>query len=465
MKKPFHFILAAVTALLILPSYAAPPTFEDVPSDHWAAADIGYVTERNLFTGVNGAQFHPSGRLSWAMLSTVLYRYAGSPEVSGPSPYADMAEDQWYTPGILWAYENRIFPLRNLNSPQLDVNAEVRRAEFCIMLYKFADALGQPVPDSDSPVASNSFTDMDWILFSSAGCASLYDEAVTAMLRWALPLGILEGVSDTSLDPLGSLSRAQAAAMISRFGKTVLGDIESPAQPNPSDPAGPDLPSDPNPAESDPAVSRLPAEPMPQLVPVLLISQNPELPNGCEATSLAMLLSCTGTAADKMDVLENYLPKQSITWINGVRCGPDPQAAYAGNAAVKGGGWYCFETPVIQAGDVWLKVKKQPYQMKNLTCLSQEELEQYLAQQIPVVVWATLHCQLPHVSSYPWTLSDGTTYYPYTNLHCFVLTGFADGKYYAADPIYGWQALSPSVFWQAFDSMGRRAVTLAPVAD
>lgn len=132
---------------------------------------------------------------------------------------------------------------------------------------------------------------------------------------------------------------------------------------------------------------------------------------------------------------------------------------------MKGGGWYCFETPVIQAGDVWLKVKKQPYQMKNLTCLSQEELEQYLAQQIPVVVWATLHCQLPHVSSYPWTLSDGTTYYPYTNLHCFVLTGFADGKYYAADPIYGWQALSPSVFWQAFDSMGRRAVTFAPVAD
>ena len=119
-------------------------------------------------------------------------------------------------------------------------------------------------------------------------------------------------------------------------------------------------------------------------------------------------------------MLDNYLPKQPITWIHGVRCGPDPQAAYAGDATLKGGGWYCFEAPVIQAGDAWLWAKGQPYQMKNLTGLSQEELEQYLSQQVPLVVWATLQCQTPHLSSYPWTLPDGTKYYPYINLHCIV---------------------------------------------
>lgn len=473
LKKFSHvFLAAALSASLILPAYAASPAFEDVPSDYWAAADIGYAAEHNLFTGVSGTQFNPSGRLSWAMLSTVLYRYAGSPEVSGPSPCPDLPEDQWYTPGIIWAYENRIFPFTTLNSPQLDVNAEVTRAEFCIMLYNCAGALGQPVPDNSAPVADHSFADMDWIQFSSAGRAGLFAEAETAILRWALPMGIMEGASDTAMEPLEGLSRAQAAAMLCRFDKAMTGGGAVPAASEPPDPAeygdpaeSSPVESEPVPADPDPVSSASPAEPMPQLIPAQLIWQNPELPNGCEATSLAILLSCTGTPADKIDVLNNYLPKQAITWNHGVRCGPDPQVAYAGNAAAKGGGWYCFENPVIQAGDSWLKSSGQPYQMKNLTGLSREELEQYLSQQVPVAVWATLQCQTPHFSSYPWTLPDGTKYYPYTNLHCFVLTGSTGGKYYAADPIYGWQALSPDVFWNAFDAMGRRAVTLAPLAE
>lgn len=465
MKKFFHVSLAAVLAvILILPAYASPSVFEDVPSGHWAEADIRYVAERKLFTGISGTRFNPSGRLNWAMLSTVLYRYAGSPEVSGPSPYPDVPEGQWYTPGITWAYENRIFPLRTLNSPQLDVNAEVCRAEFCIMLYNCAGALGQPVPGSGAPVADHSFADMDWVQFSAAGCAALFEEAETAMLRWAMPLGIMEGVSDTAMEPLEGLSRAQAAAMLCRFDRAA-GSGEPPEESNPPEPSESEAPADPGAAESEPIPSTPPADPIPQLTPAQLIWQNPELPNGCEATSLSILLSCTGTPADKIDVLDNYLPKQSITWLHGVRCGPDPQVAYAGDATLKGGGWYCFEAPVIQAGNAWLKVMGQPYQMKNLTGLSQEELEQYLSQQVPVVVWATLQCQTPHLSSYPWTLPDGTKYYPYTNLHCFVLTGFISGKYYAADPIYGWQTLPPDTFWAAFDAMGRRAVTLVPLPD
>lgn len=501
MKKFFRAALAAVLAvLLILPAYASSPVFEDVTGDHWAAADIRYVTRRKLFNGVSDTRFNPSGHLSMAMLATVLYRCAGSPEVSGPAPYIDVPEDQWYSPGVAWAHENRIFPLRTQNAPQLDVNADVRRAEFCVMLYNFAAALGQPVPNSDSPTAPNSFTDMDWILFSSAGCATLYSEAETAMLSWALPLGIMEGVSDTSMDPLGSLSRAQAAAMLSRFDKTVLGNAEpldepdpiptpapaepeptpspAPAEPEPTPspapvepeptpsptPAVPEPTPSPAPAEPDPAPSPTPATPALQLTPVKLVWQNPELPNGCEATSLAILLSCTGTVADKMDVLANYLPKQPFTWSNGVRYGPDPQVAYAGDAAAKSGGWYCFENPVIQAGDAWLKAKGLPCRIKNLTGLSREELEVYLSRETPVVVWATLRCQTPRFSSYPWTLPNGTKYYPYINLHCFVLTGIAGGKFYAADPIYGWQALVPDAFWQAFDAMGRRAVTLEPVS-
>ena len=65
-----------LAVILILPAYASPSVFEDVPSGYWAEADIRYVAERKLFTGVSATRFNPSGRLSWAMLSTVLYRCA-----------------------------------------------------------------------------------------------------------------------------------------------------------------------------------------------------------------------------------------------------------------------------------------------------------------------------------------------------------------------------------------------------
>lgn len=461
LKKAIRFSLAALlAAVLVLPVRAAEAAFEDVPQDYWAAEEIQYVTERRLFNGVSATRFDPLSNLDWAMLSTVLYRYAGSPGTAGPSPYTDVPEGQWYTDGIIWAYENRILPARSLNSFQLGTQDEVRRAEFCIMLYNFARWLGEPVPDSFSPLPDSSFTDMSWISFARMGYGAVYGEAETAMLRWAVPLGIMNGISDTSLDPLGRITRAEAAAMISRFDQIVLGGTEPPADPEPAE--TPPIPTETDPGQPGAGDPTALPEPGVQLLPVQLIMQNPELPNGCEATSLAMLLSCTGIPADKMDVLIHYLPTEPFTWRDGVRYGPDPQTAYAGDASVKGGGWYCFENPVIAAGNVWLRTKDCPYQMKNCTGLTREELEQYLGQGTPMVVWATLKCQTPHFSTSPWTLPDGSKYYPYTNLHCFVLTGLTDDQYDAADPIYGWQSLSPAAFWQVFDAMGRRAVTLAP---
>ncbi|MBQ7784498.1 MAG: C39 family peptidase, partial [Oscillospiraceae bacterium] len=44
-------------------------------------------------------------------------------------------------------------------------------------------------------------------------------------------------------------------------------------------------------------------------IPTEMIMQNPELPTGCEITSLTMLLRHIGYDADKLDMADNYLPK------------------------------------------------------------------------------------------------------------------------------------------------------------
>ena len=192
-----------------------------------------------------------------------------------------------------------------------------------------------------------------------------------------------------------------------------------------------------------------------------LIYQNPELPNGCEATSLAMLLQWAGCPVDKVKLAEKYLPKKDFAQADSERLGPDPSRAYAGDPA-SAGGWYCFEGPVIHAGNTWLTEQDSSFQVVSLTGLTQGALEDYLDAGIPLAVWVTLNYAPPRLSSFQWTLPNGTRYAPYSNLHCVVLAGREGGGYQIADPISGWQTISPAVFWNSFDALGRRAAAVLP---
>lgn len=190
-----------------------------------------------------------------------------------------------------------------------------------------------------------------------------------------------------------------------------------------------------------------------------LICQNPELPNGCEVTSLAMLLKWAGCPIDKVELAESYLPKEDFVQTGSGRLGPDPGQAYAGDPASTGG-WYCFEEPIIHAGNTWLNRQNSGSRAVSLTGLTRTELEGYLDLGIPLAVWVTLNYAPPKFSSFQWTLPDGARYTPYSNLHCVVLAGWSGDDYQIADPISGWQKVSPALFWNSFDAMGRRAAAV-----
>lgn len=193
--------------------------------------------------------------------------------------------------------------------------------------------------------------------------------------------------------------------------------------------------------------------------PVELILQSPELPNGCEVTSLAMLLNSAGYPADHLSLYENYLPTQGLTDQGGQRFGPSPEEYYVGDATSQDGGWYCFEGPILQAGNAFLADAGGSAQVISVTGLSREDLERFAQAGIPLAVWVTLGYADPaYASSYTWTLPSGDTYIPYSNLHCVVLSGMEDGLFQVADPIYGESLVDPDVLWDCFEAMGQRAV-------
>ena len=91
-----------------------------------------------------------------------------------------------------WAMESGV-------SDGTDAGGSLTREQLAAMLYRFA---GEP----ETAASLDGFTD----------AASVSDWAARAM-AWAVGEGIITGVTDTALDPQGSATRAQCAAMLMRF--------------------------------------------------------------------------------------------------------------------------------------------------------------------------------------------------------------------------------------------------------
>lgn len=92
--------------------------------------------------------------------------------------------------------------------------------------YVAERGLFQGTGDTGS-MENHPFTDMAFDTFSFSGYGPIYNEAKEAMLGWAWPNGIITGSSATKINPTGRITRAEVAAMLSRFDRNVLGGTEA----------------------------------------------------------------------------------------------------------------------------------------------------------------------------------------------------------------------------------------------
>ena len=162
--------------------YAAWEPFADAAPGDWFYDYVVYVYANGLMDGTDTAAFSPNAGMTRAMLWAILARIDGE-TVTGDS----------------WAEDARAWAMAEGVSDGEDANGLVTREQFVTMLWRFA---GEPA----SSYSLSGFTDS----------GSVSDWAGTAM-RWAVANGIITGVTDTTIEPAGSTTRAQAAAMLMRF--------------------------------------------------------------------------------------------------------------------------------------------------------------------------------------------------------------------------------------------------------
>ncbi|WP_339205950.1 C39 family peptidase [Paenibacillus sp. FSL K6-3182] len=188
------------------------------------------------------------------------------------------------------------------------------------------------------------------------------------------------------------------------------------------------------------------------------IMQKPELPNGCEITSLTAVLNYYGYDVTKTEMSDNYLPKQAFITKNNKLYGPDPYKSYAGEPRSLKGGFFSFAPPIVEAANLYFDVAGRSNSTSDISGSTREEIIEQLNKGIPVVTWITLDLTPPKMN-YAWYFSDTGEYYSAPiNLHVVVLNGYEDGKVHVMNPLKGQVTYDADTFFNSYDAMGSHAM-------
>ena len=204
----------------------------------------------------------------------------------------------------------------------------------------------------------------------------------------------------------------------------------------------------------------LAVQPTSALLDVEELMQYPALPNGCEATSLAAVLRFLGFETTALEMVYGYVPSEPITYSeDGMTAyGPDPAEAYAGWPEAGYTGFYCFAPPIVLAANQYLSERDAPWRAVDASGASALELMRLLDEGRPVIVWATLGMEVRKFADFCWTLPNGQVYYPFSNLHCLVLTGYEGDTFTLMDLIEGTVTVDRDLFMSRYRAIGQWAV-------
>ena len=196
------------------------------------------------------------------------------------------------------------------------------------------------------------------------------------------------------------------------------------------------------------------------LIHVPIIKQKPELYNGCEVTSLTMLLNWAGVSVNKLQVADRIqkdpTPKREdssgeiIYWGN-------PNRGFVGDITGVNEGYSVNHGPIVELLDEHL-----PGKGVDLTGSSFQQILDNVIAGKPVVIWSTIYF-VPTNNWETWDSPDGLVKATFQE-HCVLLVGFNQDKkvVYVNDPFDGAKAKAVPMdnFVKSWEQLGCQAVTI-----
>lgn len=178
----------------------APMSFSDVVRASWYYDDVNWAYQRGLMVGESSSAFAPNSAISQATIVTVLARmlnvnldrYKGMTSPTVPA-------GAWYTQAAVWAQRTGILP----SDVPFTGTAPIAREDMAIMLQNYLIAMGVKI---DENIAQVQFSD-----------AHLMSDSGLQAFRVLYHYDIFRGVGGMQMDPTGTTTRAQFAALIRRI--------------------------------------------------------------------------------------------------------------------------------------------------------------------------------------------------------------------------------------------------------
>lgn len=189
-----------------------------------------------------------------------------------------------------------------------------------------------------------------------------------------------------------------------------------------------------------------------------LVQQMPELPRGCEVTSLAMLLAYHDIKADKLELAKEVTKDNSSYKEIGddIHFG-NPHDGFVGDM-------YSFDKPGLgvynEPIEDLLKNYIDPAKINNFSGENFEEIIKQLNQDRPVwVIINGAYDRLPDSSFTTWHTKSGPVRITMRE-HSVLVTGYDDRYIYFNDPLAQDSKAPIDNFRDAWEQMGKQAITI-----
>ena len=225
------------------------------------------------------------------------------------------------------------------------------------------------------------------------------------------------------------------------------------------------------PAADQPVVPVHRQEPLPAtaMLNVPAQSQYPQLPNGCEVTSLSMLLTAAGHPVNKMVlakeeptdptklVLDIYRNAENKT-VHVVKFWGNPNRGFVGQVGVANYGYGIYHGPLTK-----LLNRVLPGRAEDLTGRPFSAVLAQVARGIPVVAWTTTTFR-PTDDWVTWESPEGPVHATPLE-HAVLIVGYNKNQIFVNNPLNGRRAqpVDKEEFIQAWRQLGEQAVTVRPL--
>ncbi len=172
--------------------------YSDVPEGNWYHEAVDYVTEKGIMNGMGDGTFSPAGITNRAMMTMLLYRLAGTPDVAElTEPFEDVEPGQWFHDAVVWAYNCGI--VNGQTETRFVPGGELLRGHLVAMLHRYVGS-----PEADFAVLEP---------YSDGGTLGF----ATTAFAWAVSEGLVSGMGDGTLAPTATSNRAQIAVILMRY--------------------------------------------------------------------------------------------------------------------------------------------------------------------------------------------------------------------------------------------------------